>query len=85
MRFVKFNYLDESAFCFCLDDLTTFESTKKNETLISLRNGRIETLPIDVNDFSIKVYSDEHGDNEYQLIEIDQLEPPSFPIQYSVV
>ena len=70
MRFIKFNFTNKESFSFCLDHLYTFESIKNN-TKIILTDGRTETLPIDIEDFCLRVFSDEYGNNEYQLIEID--------------
>ena len=71
MRFVKFNFLNGGVFCFCLDDVVTIESDNRN-TRIVLRIGSEKTLSFDADDFCTKVFSDEHGYNEYQLIEIDE-------------
>ncbi len=71
MRFIKYNFLNGESFSFCLDYLISFES-ERNGTRVLLTSGRSEILPINIEDFSTKVFSDEHGHNEYQLIEIDE-------------
>lgn len=78
MIFVKFTYSDERIFSFCLDDLVTFEKENIDNTKIELRNGRTEVLEIEINDFCAKIFSDEHGGNEYELIEIESDKPPQF-------
>lgn len=41
-------------------------------TLVELRNGHSQLLSINTDDFCGEIFSDEHVDNEYQLIEINE-------------
>ena len=74
MRFIKFNFFEGGAFVFSLDHLFTLKSEGR-DTAITLTDGSSETLTIDIDDLCNRIFSDEHGINEYQLIEIDNERP----------
>ena len=78
MIFVKFTFSGWRIFSFCLDDLVSFEMENLDDTKIELRNGRSEVLEIEINDFCAKIFSDEHGGKEYELIEIESDRPTQF-------
>ncbi len=82
MRFVKFNFEHGEAFLFSLDQLVTFKS-KDRDTIVVLSNCTTESLMIDIDDFCTKVFSDEHGDNDYQLVEIDNKRPTPSIAEFS--
>jgi hypothetical protein len=73
MRFIKFNYNNNTSFSFCLDDLTIFESNEFG-TKVVIRNHGEAILPIDTDDLAAAMFSDLHEEREYQLIEIDEPE-----------
>jgi hypothetical protein len=72
MRFIKYNYSNDTSFSFCLNDVVIFE-TDGTGTKVVLRNiDEAILLPIDPNDFVAKVFDDMPDENEYHLIEIDE-------------
>lgn len=73
MKFIKFNYNNNTSFTFSLDFVTTFKS-HTDGTEIVLIDGRVEILPIHEDDLIVQIFSDNPDNKEYELIEIDQPE-----------
>lgn len=78
MRFVKFNFLNDTSILFCMDDISYMQSSShdSNNSVITLRDGKEFEIPVPMDYLCNYIFSDESS-NEYQLKEIYEQEPPS--------